>query len=67
MSNSESVVISEAAASAHLAVTTHSDSGYELLTRKVDVFGIGIYAAEGVAENKLIHAANVMAEQKISN
>ena len=62
VSNSESVVISEAAASAHLAVTTHSDSGYELLTRKVDVFGIGIYAAEGVAENKLIHAANVMAE-----
>ena len=59
---SETVVISESAASAHLTVTTHSDSGYELLTRKIDVFGIGIYAADGVAESKLIHAAHVLAE-----
>ena len=58
----ETVVISESAASAHLAVTTHSDSGYELLARKIDVFGIGIYAANEVAESKLIHAAHVMAE-----
>ena len=62
VSTSESVVISEAAASAHLTITTHSDSGYELLTRKIDVFGIGIYAAGGVAESKLIHAAHVLAE-----
>jgi hypothetical protein len=62
VSSSETVVISEAAASSHLAVTTHSDSGYELLTRKIDVFGIGIYAADGVAESKLIHAAHVLAE-----
>ena len=48
--------------SSPLTVTSHSDSGYELLTRKIDVFGIGIYAADGVAENKLIHAAHVLAE-----
>ena len=48
--------------SSPLTVTSHSDSGYELLTRKIDVFGIGIYAADGVAESKLIHAAHVLAE-----
>ena len=45
-----------------LTITSHTDPGYELLTRKIDVFGIGIYAADGVAENKLIHAAHVLAE-----
>jgi hypothetical protein len=48
--------------SSSLTVTSHTDPGYELLTRKIDVFGIGIYAADGVAENKLIHAAHVLAE-----
>ena len=48
--------------SSSLTITSHTDPGYELLTRKIDVFGIGIYAADGVAENKLVHAAHVLAE-----
>ena len=52
----------EATTSSNLAVTTHTDSGYEVFVRNIDVLGINVYAANGVAESKLIHAAHVLAE-----
>ena len=32
------------------------------LSKRIMVFGVGIYATEGIADNKIIRAANVMAQ-----
>ncbi len=47
---------------AHFTITSHTDAGLENFTRKVEVFGIDIYAVPAVEETKLLHAANVMAQ-----
>lgn len=43
-------------------ITDHSDSGFEALPKKTSVFEIPIYAAAGVEDAKLLHAAVVMAQ-----
>lgn len=43
-------------------IVSHNDAGMSKMNRKVQVFGIDIYAASGVADSKLLHAANVMAQ-----
>ena len=43
-------------------VVTHSDIGFESMNRKIEVFGIPIYAASGVDESRLVHAAHIMAQ-----
>ena len=46
----------------NFTITAHSDKGFSKFNRKVDVFGIPIYAVEKVEDAKLLHAANLMAQ-----
>lgn len=46
----------------NFTIVTHSDNGFSSFNRKVVVFGIDIYAVSSVEDNKLLHAANVMAQ-----
>lgn len=46
----------------HFTITSHQDAGLENFTRKVEVFGVAIYAVPEVEEAKLLHAAHVMAQ-----
>ena len=43
-------------------IISHNDIGFESTNRKVDVFGINIYAYPEVEDLKLLHAANIMAQ-----
>ena len=43
-------------------IVTHSDIGFTATNRKVMVFGIPIYAYAEVEDEKLLHAANIMAQ-----
>jgi len=43
-------------------VDTHSDPGFEALPKKTVVFEIPIYAARGVPDEKVLHAAHLLAE-----
>ena len=43
-------------------IVPNSDSGLKKFNRKVVVFGIDIYAAKKVSDEKLLHAANIMAQ-----
>lgn len=46
----------------NFTIVAHTDDGFSSFNRKVDVFGIDIYAVSGVSDEKLLHAANVMAQ-----
>lgn len=46
----------------NFTIVANTDSGFSKFNRKVVVFGVDIYAAAGVEDNKLLHAANVMAQ-----
>ena len=46
----------------NFSIVAHMDSGFTNYNRKVVVFGIDIYAADHVESNKLLHAANLMAQ-----
>lgn len=43
-------------------IVSHNDIGFTATNRKVVVFGIPIYAYSDVEDNKLLHAANIMAQ-----
>ncbi len=43
-------------------IIAHNDTGFEATNRKVNVFGIPIYAYSEVEDSKLLHAANIMAQ-----
>ncbi len=46
----------------NFTIITHTDAGFTATNRKVEVFGIPIYAYADVEDAKLLHAANVMAQ-----
>ncbi len=48
-------------------IVAHTDSGFTATNRKVDVFGIPIYAYSNVEDAKLLHAANLMAQYLDNN
>ncbi|MCT4615483.1 MAG: hypothetical protein N4A49_11480 [Marinifilaceae bacterium] len=43
-------------------IVANSDEGLKSFNRKVNVFGIDIYAVPNVEDKKLLHAANIMAQ-----
>ena len=46
----------------NFSVVANSDDGYGMYNRKVEVFGVPIYAHKKVADNKLLHTANILAQ-----
>jgi len=46
----------------NFTIIANSDDGYGMYNRKVEVFGISIYAHRKVGDTKLLHAANVLAQ-----
>ena len=51
----------------NFTIIAHTDSGFTATNRKVDVFGISIYAYSDVEDSKLLHAANLMAQYLDNN
>ncbi len=51
----------------HFVIVPHADEGFSGFNRKVEVFGIPIYALPKVEDSKLLHAANVMAQYLDNN
>lgn len=51
----------------NFTIVANTDSGMTLFNRKVEVFGIDIYAVSGVSDTNLLHAANVMAQYLDNN
>ena len=60
--NSENNTPVEAGNDPNFSIIAHNDAGFRETNRKVVVFGISIYAYANVADKKLLHAANVMAQ-----
>lgn len=46
----------------HFKITANEEGVLKKFTRKVEVFGIKIFAVPGVADDRLLHAANVLAQ-----
>lgn len=51
----------------NFTIIAHTDAGFTSTNRKVDVFGIPIYAYSDVEDSKLLHAANLMAQYLDNN
>jgi hypothetical protein len=51
----------------NFTIISHSDQGFSSTNRKVNVFGIDIYAVPVVNDSKLLHAANVLAQYLDNN
>lgn len=48
-------------------IVGHTDQGFKKFNRKVNVFGIDIYAVPKMEDDKLLHAANVLAQYLDNN
>lgn len=46
----------------NFTIIAHADEGLSNFDRKVEVFGVDIYAVSGVENVKLLHAANILAQ-----
>ena len=46
----------------HFTIVSHEDEGFSGFPKKVEVFEIPIYAKNGVDDDRLLHAANIMAQ-----
>ena len=46
----------------NFTIVAHSDAGFTATNRKVNVFGVPIYAYATVEDAKLMHSANIMAQ-----
>jgi len=46
----------------NFTIVAHTDNGFSKFNRKVEVFSIPIYAVEAVTDERLLHAANIMAQ-----
>ena len=46
----------------NFSIIPHADPGFTATNRKIEVFGIPVYAFKEVEDEKLIHAATIMAE-----
>lgn len=46
----------------NFTILANSDDGYGMYNRKVEVFGINIYAHRKVGDSKLLHTANILAQ-----
>jgi hypothetical protein len=51
----------------NFTIVAHTDAGFTATNRKVDIFGIPIYAYSDVEDSKLLHAANIMAQYLDNN
>ena len=51
----------------NFTIIAHTDAGFTATNRKVEVFGIPIYAYSDVEDSKLLHAANLMAQYLDNN
>ena len=51
----------------NFTIIAHTDVGFTNTNRKVDVFGIPIYAYSNVEDSKLLHTANLMAQYLDNN
>ena len=57
--------VSELAGDANLSIESipeYADPAFEVFSQYIDVFGVGIYATSDISEDKVFHAAAVMAQ-----
>ena len=57
--------LAEPAGSPELSIESipeYADPAFEVFSQYIDVFGIGVYATSDIPENKVFHAAGVMAQ-----
>ena len=49
------------------SIPEYADPAFEVFSQYIDVFGVGVYATSDIPENKLFHAAGVMAQYLDNN
>lgn len=49
------------------AIVTDIDASFSVFDRKIEVFGIDVYAVPDVSSDRLVHAAHIMAQYLDNN